>query len=66
MLLVHPQEGAAEIASLELAMILHDLMVAAFDHMVVFVFKVSDVAVLKLLHKLQLVHFTHFSKDAQM
>lgn len=47
MLLVNPQEGAAEIASLELAMILHNLMVAAFDHIIVLVFKVPDAALLK-------------------
>lgn len=64
MLLVNPQEGAAEIANLELAMILHNLMVVAFDHIIVLVFKVPKVAVLKLLYQLQLDHFTYCSKDA--
>lgn len=64
MLLVNPQEGAAEIASLELAMIVHNLMVANFDHIILLVFKIPDVVVLKLLYQLQLDHFTLVNKDA--
>lgn len=49
---MNPQEGAAGIASLELAMILHNLIVVAFDHIIVLVFKVHDDVVIKLHHQL--------------